>query len=204
MASRRWVAAALAASLLGAGSARGDEVRYFEKDGVTYRETRRTVEQRVPESRMEERAETVYRQRLTAETQDTTRTEWIPRTEYRWEAYRVGLWNPLARSSVAYRYVPRTHWEPRTVTTKIPVTAMRSVPETQTVRRPVAGWRTEQQEEVSLVAVRGRPTGSPLAPLDSPALARRGVYGGISRLDGQLPRYGAGTAWRASSDAIRR
>lgn len=204
MASRRWVAAALAASLLGAGSARSDEVRYFEKDGVTYREARRTVEQRVPESRMEVRAETVYRQRLTTEMQDTTRTEWIPRTEYRWEAYRVGGWNPLAGSSVAYRYVPRTHWEPRSVTTKMPVTAMRSVPETRTIRRPVAGWRTEQQEEVSLVAVRQRPLQSPLAPQDSPMLARREVYGGISRMDGQLPRYGTGTAWRASRDAIRR
>ena len=52
MASHRWVAAALAASLLGAGSAQSDEVRYFEKDGVTYCETRRMVEHRVPESRM--------------------------------------------------------------------------------------------------------------------------------------------------------
>jgi hypothetical protein len=204
MASRRWVAAALAASLLGARSAQCDEVRYFEKDGVTYCETRRIVDRRVPESRMEQRTETVYRQRLTTEMQDTTRTDWTPRTEYRWEAYWVGQWNLLARPSLAYRYVPRTHWEPRTVTVKVPVTALRSVPETQTVRRPVAGWRTEQQEEVSRVAVRGRPTGSPLAPLDSPVLARRGAIGGISRLDGHLPRYGTSTAWRASSDAIRR
>jgi len=204
MASHRWVGAALAASLLGAGSARGDEVRYFEKNGVTYCETRRTVEHRVPESRMEERTETAYRQRLTTEMQDSTRTEWTPRTEYRWEAYWVGRWNPLVRPSVAYRYVPRTHWEPRTVTVQVPVNVYRSMPETRTVRQPVARWRTEQREEVSLVAVRQRPTGSPLAPLDSPVLARRGAIGGISRLDGHLPRYGTSTAWRASTDAIRR
>lgn len=204
MASHRWVAAVLAVPLLGAGFARADEVRYFERDGVTYCETRRTVDHRVPESRMEKRSETVYRQRLTTELQDTTRTEWIPKTEYRWEAYWVGRWNPLVQPYVAYRYVPRTHWEPRSVTTQVPVSVVRSVPETRTIRRPVARWRTEQREEVSLVAVRGRPTASPLAPLDSPVLARRGAIGGISRLDGQLPRYGTSTAWRASSDVVRR
>ena len=46
MATRRLVAAVLFLSWLGAASLRAEDVRYYEQNGVTYRETRRTVEQR--------------------------------------------------------------------------------------------------------------------------------------------------------------
>ncbi len=200
MASHRLVTAALAGWLLATGLAWGDEVRYYEQDGVTYRETRRTVEQQVPASRMEERTETVYREQFTTEWQDTVRTCWSPVTEYRWEAFWVDRWNPFAQPSLAYRYVPRTYWEKRIETVQVPVSTRRLVPETRTVRRPVAGFRTVQREVVSRVAVRGpsRP-----APAETPVLAQRDQIGGISRLDTDPPRYGAATAWRASS-SIRR
>jgi len=206
-----WVASIL--SLLGLGFASADEVRYYQKDGVTYCETRRTVQERIPQSRMEERVETVYREKLTTEMHETTRLFRTPVTEYRWEAFWVRSWNPLARPYVAYRYVPRTHWETRSEVVKVPVTARRVVPETRTVRRPIAGWRIVEREVVSCVPV-GRSgvqvgaglAAQPLTPVESPALARQGEIGGISRLglDGLPPRYGTGIAWRASSETIGR
>lgn len=209
----RPLVAALVASLLGVGSVGADEVRYYQKDGVTYCETRRIVQERIPQSRMEERVETVYRDKLTTEMRQTTRMYRTPVTEYRWEAFWVRSWNPLARPCVAYRYVPRTHWETRTEAVEVPVTARRVVPETRTVRRPVAGWRTVEREVVSCVPVGGSgvPVGGSLAarprtPVEHPALARQGEVGGISRLglDGHPPRYGTGIAWRASTDTIGR
>lgn len=215
MESRPLVAALVAAllSILGSGFASADEVRYFQKDGVTYCETRRIVQERIPQSRMEERMETVYREKLTTEMRETTRLFRTPVTEYRWEAFWVRSWNPLARPYVAYRYVPRTHWETRNEVVKVPVTARRVVPETVTVRRPIAGWRSVEREVVSCVpvgssavAVGGGLPAPPLTPIEPPALARQGTIGGISRLglDDHPPRYGNGIAWRASSDAIGR
>lgn len=204
MTSRRLVAAALAASLVGVAYARADEVRYYQQGGVTYCETRRTVDQRVPQSRMEERTETVYCEQISTEMRDTTRTYWSPVTEYRWESYWVGRWNPLAEPYLAYRYVPRTHWEMRTETVKVPCLTRRLVPETRTTHRPVAGFRTVQKEVVNRVAVSQLPPGSPFVPSQTPTLAQRGEIGGISRLDDSVSRYGAGTAWRPSTGTVRR
>jgi hypothetical protein len=215
MTSRRLVAAACAASFLTvwlshAGPARADEVRYYEKNGVTWCETRRTVQERVPESRIEDQTETVYREEFTTELQETTRTRWTPVTEYRWEAFWAGRWNPFAGPYLAYRYVPRTHWEPQTETVKVPVNTRRLVPETRTVRRPVGGFRVVEREVVSRVPVGGTrvPAGTalasqPLAPVEAPAVAARPEIGGVWRMHNDPPRYGTATAWRASSDTLR-
>lgn len=213
MAIRRLVSAALFASLLGAAGPNGkaDEVRYYENNGVTWRETRRTVEDRVPVSRMEERTETVYREEYTTEMRDTTRTAWVPVTEYRWEAFWVNRWNPLAGPYVAYRQVPHTRWEQRTETVQVPVNARRLVPETRVARRAVGSFQTVQRELVSRVPVVGGGTsagaalaGGPLAPVQASSVAQRSPIGGIARLESGPPRYGSATAWRASTDAVRR
>ena len=213
MASRRLVAAALFASLLGAAapSGRADEVRYYENNGVTWRETRRTVEDRVPVSRMEERTETVYREEFTTEMRDTPRTSRIAVTEYRWEAFWVNRWNPLAQPYPAYRYVPHTRWETRTETVQVPVNTRRLVPETRVVRRPVGGFQTVKREVVSRAPVGGSRTfvggtlaAGPMTRVQAPAVAQRPEIGGISRMRSDPPRYGTATAWRASTDAVRR
>jgi hypothetical protein len=210
MPSRQLLAATLFASLLGAGSTPAEEVRYYEKNGVTWCETRRMVDQRVPESRMEERAETVYREQFGTEIRSSTRTYWTPVTEYRWESYWVGRWNLLAEPYLAYRYVPHTHWEERIEVVNVPVNVRRLVPETRTVRRPAAGFRTVRREMVSRVPVgAGRALGDgtliarstlPAAP---PAVAQRTAIGGISRMDNDPPRHGTATAWRASTRTVR-
>jgi hypothetical protein len=210
MPSRQLLAATLVGSFLGAGFAGADEVRYYEKNGVTWCETRRMVEERVPESRMEERAETVYREEFGTEMRQTTRTYWTPVTEYRWESYWVGRWNLLAEPYLAYRYVPRTHWERRVEVVDVPISVRRLVPETRTVRRPVAGFRTVRREMVSRVPVgagRALADGTLIArsaaPASPPAVAQRTEIGGISQMDNDPPRYGTATAWRASTSTMR-
>ena len=210
MPSRRLLAATLFALLLGAGFTPAEEVRYYEKSGVTWCETRRMVEERVPESRMEERAETVYREQFGTEMRPSTRTYWTPVTEYRWESYWVGRWNLLAEPYLAYRYVPRTHWEERVEVVQVPVNVRRLVPQTRTVRRPVAGFRTVRREMVSRVPVgagRALADGTLIAgstvPAAPPAVARRTEIGGISRMDNDPPRHGTATAWRASTSLTR-
>lgn len=203
MVSRQLLAAAVLASLLGPRWSLGDEVRYYEQNGVTYCETRRTVRQRVPDTRIEARPQTVYREQLATEMDQTIRTRWNPVTDYRWEAFWVGRWNPLVAPYQAYRYVPRTRWEKRTEVVEVPVTRRRVVSETRTVRTPVAAWRTVEKEVVSRVAVNSRPTPPPLVAVEAPALARRDQVGGLSRLDKDPPRYGTSTAWRPSTGTIR-
>ncbi len=208
MASRLVVAAALAGTLAGAGSLRAEEVRYYEKNGVTWCETRRTVEDRVPVSRMEERTETVYREEFTTEMRETSRTRWVPVTERRWEAFWVNRWNPLAEPYVAYRSVPHTRWEKRDETVKVPVNTRRLVPETRTVRRPVGSFQTVEREVVSRVPLGGS-RGSVERTIAArradraPAVARRSDVGGISRMENVPPRRGTATAWRPSDSPLR-
>jgi hypothetical protein len=203
MVGRGFVAAALGV-LVAVPAAWGSDVRYYEQNGVTYCETRRTVEERIPESRMVEHSQTVYREEFTTEFQESTRTYWTPVTEYRWEPYLAGRWNPFIEPYVAYRQVPHTRWEQRTEVVRVPVSTRRLVPETRTVRQPVASFRTVQRDVVNRVAVSPSPTRSPLNQVTTPALATRPTIGGISRLDKDPPRQGTSTAWRASTDTYRR
>ncbi len=204
MVNRQSAALALIISLLAGGPVRADGVRYYREGGVTYCETRRTVDERVPQSRMQERTETVYREQLVTEMQDSVRTYWTPVTEYRWEAFWVGQWNPFVEPYLAYRYVPRTHWKKRTELVKVPVTTCRLVPETSTVRRPVAGWRVVRREVISRVAVDGGASRKPRGWVETPALARREVVGGIQKLQSDPPRYGSRTVWRSAGGPVRR
>lgn len=188
---------AIAAVLfLGIGWACGDEVRYIEQGGTLYRETRRVVQRPVVETRIEETKRTVYREEVVTEMRETARTCWTPTTEYRCEPYVVNRWNPFATPAWAFRMVPRTRWDCRTETVKVPVTCRRLVPATETVRRPVTTCRMVAQEVVSRVAVRS-PTAlasSPLRPRPAPVF-RDEQIGGVARLDKDPPRH----AWRQAA-----
>jgi hypothetical protein len=191
------LAAFVAAWVWSNGSA-AEDVRYYEKDGVTYCETRRIVEERVPETRLEERSQTVYRSEPTTEMKETVRTSWNPVTEYTWEAFWVGRWNPLVQPYLAYRYVPRTRWEQKTETVQTPVTTVRVVPETKTVQCPVTTYRTVQKEVITRVAVSPRPAGNLPQGNQAPMLAQRQQVGGVRRLDNDPPRYGTAGNWHSA------
>jgi len=175
-----------------------EQVRYYEKDGVTYCETRRAVDQRVPETRLETRTETVYRTQTVTQNQEVLRVYWTPVTEYRCEAYWVNRWNPFAEPYLGYRYVPRTRWEQKSEMVKVPVTVCQMVPETRTVQVPVTSYRTVQRDVVSQAPITRNPNPSLTAARSAPVVARQQQVGGIRRLDNDPPRYGYCSGWRAA------
>lgn len=194
---RQFAFSALAVSLLGLQSASAEQVRYYAENGVTYRETRRTVSQRVPEVAYREEARTVYREEVCSENRQMQRVCWQPVTQWKLESNWVNRWNPLAQPYIEHRYVPETRLEPKAETVCVPVQSRRLVPQTQTVRVPVTTYRTVDREIVSRCVVGALPGPAPEAspslspsPLNpwgtSPNAALQ--YGGIARLDDRIPR----------------
>jgi hypothetical protein len=221
MLTRQLLAVAVFTALTGSSIASAEEVRYYEKDGVTYRETRQVLQRRIPEVTYTEQAQTVYRDQCITETKDTVRTVLTPVTEYRVQPRLVGRWNPFVQPYFVYENVPTVRWESRTEVVPIQTASRQLVPETRTVRTPVTTWRTVEEEVISRVAVSATPsttsalassssssTGAtlagPLVPVKIPASARGDSIGGLSRLDNDPPRQGSSTAWRSGDDQMRR
>ena len=187
-------------ALLATPLAAAENVRYFEKDGVTYREVRRTAKRPVVETRYEDRDRTVYREKVTQETRPVTRKYLNPVTRYSWQPKVHGTWNPFAPTHVAYHWVPTTQWEETVVESKQTVTHRQYVPETRTVQVPVRSTRMIEDEVITRTVVNDRG----IAPLGgrNTAVARRGGVGGISRLENDPPR--TSSDWRSASGTIRR
>ena len=182
---------ASAATLFGAES----EVRFYQQDGVTYRETRAVVRRPVSQTRVEQREQTVYRPRYSTDMRHTTQSVYTPVTQFYWEARWHGWWNPFQEPYVAYHAVPYTSWQARQQSVRVPVTGRELVPEKQTVRVPVTTLRFVEKEEVSRVAIRPRPASPPRTVRQT----RDGPIGGIARLEGDPPRYGTAVGagpWR--------
>ena len=168
--SRR-VGNAGAGSRLAAASLLADDVRYFEKDGVTYRETRQVeVRRPVVETKIEARDCTVYRDKFTTEVQDTPRSIPVAITEYHWVPVWHRPWNPFAAPYLTYQMAPQTRWETRNDTVKTSVTRRQVVPEKITQQVPVTSQRFVEDEIISRVAVSTRPAGTtPPAAVAAPA-----------------------------------
>ena len=175
-----------------AASSFGDGVRYYEENGVTYRETRQTVQRPVWVTRYEQRQQTVYQPRVTTELRDSYRTYQVPITEYRWETRWHGRWNPFVRPYTTQEMVPVTRFECRTEATKVPVARTEWVPETRVVQVPVVTQQIVSDEVVRRVVVSVAP----------PKLGPSNV-GGVARLESDPPRQGTGWQARAGT-TIRR
>jgi len=203
--------------------AAADEVRYFEKDGITYRETKQVVRQPVTETRLESRENTVYREQLTTDMRETQRNYATPVTEYQWVPYMERGWNLFNPPHLTYRLVPQTRWETRTETVRFPVTRRDYVPEKRTVQVPVTTQRLAENVIISQIAVGARPAGlspsgaapvaanpDPFAKPLSPEVARRDQVGGVSKLESDPPRASSSTTgssnsdWRAADPGVRR
>lgn len=211
----RWI---IVVAFLGAVigfDARASDVRYYEQNGITYRETRQVVQRPVYQTEMRPTTQTVYRQEQVTEMRETTRTWWSPVTEQVCEAVWMGRWNPFVQPYIVYRPTTRTRWETRTETVQAPVTLSRWVPQTQTTEMAVTVQRMVPEEIVSRVAVgnSGIPTPAPtivasptrsgaLAPVPLPTPATTPL-GGVARLDNDPPRRGTNTAWRPSTPSAR-
>jgi hypothetical protein len=203
--SQRWFVGLGIVSFLFTAVVTAEEIRFYEKDGVTYRETRRTTMRPVSETRYEDRKKTVYRHELISETRPSYRTYNTPVTEYQLRSYWVGRWNPFVQPSVGYRYVPCTRWETHTQVVDVPVLRSEWVADTRTVKVPVTTRRMVEEEVITRVVV------SPSTSSDtryarsdgaSVSVARRDRIGG-TRLENDPPRAST-SGWRAASDTIRR
>jgi hypothetical protein len=154
------------AVLAATGQLRAADVRYYAENGITYRETRYTVQHPVTETVLVDQARTVYREKVATTLQDSVRTVQVPVTEYRSETFMVNRWNPFATPYMAQRLVPVTRMETRTETSKVPVGTRQLVPETTTVKVPVVRTRMVNEEITSRIAVAGPPpaASSPTSP----------------------------------------
>lgn len=165
------------------------EVRYVNRDGITYRETVERVKKPVSETTYQTYNETVYKERYTTKVQESQRTYLAPVTEYQWEAYTPVTLNIFAPPRVAYRWVPRTRWETRSETVRTPVTRRDLVPEERTVSRPQTSLRMVEEERITRIAIADPPSGQPAANV-----ASREVIGGVSNLQNDPPRSGTSFA----------
>jgi hypothetical protein len=157
----RIVAVALLSSLASLSGAWADDVTYFEKDGVTYRETRRKVTRPVTELQYQDRPQTVLRDQVNYGTQNMIRTYQVPVTEYQPVTRMVGRWNPFIRQPYyEQRQVPVTRWETRSDTVQVPVSTRQTVADTVTAKVPVYSTRVVEDEIISRVAVGTRPNTS--------------------------------------------
>lgn len=187
--------------LLLAATAVAEDVRYVTENGVTYRETRERILRPLTETRYEERQQTVYREQYVTEVRETSRPVPVAITEYRWEAYWEGRWNPFRQPTLAYRLVPYTRWEVRNEVVREPVTRRDLVPETRVTRVPITTRRMVEEEVIRRVAVDSAPPGtstvarSPGEHAPTERTVRREPIGGVARLDNDPPRESS-SDWR--------
>ena len=101
-------------SIFSLSSAAGDQVRYYQENGITYCETRRTVQRPVCETTMQQSTRTVYKEQYYTDTKDVTRVYWCPVTTYRADTYWIGRWNPFVEPYLETQWAPQTCWQQRT------------------------------------------------------------------------------------------
>ena len=205
------ILAALASGVAGP-ALRADDVRVYDNNGVTYRETRQTVRHPITETHLETRESTVYQNQVTTEMRAVPRTYPVAITEYHWTPVYRRTWNLLAPPVLTYELVPQTRWETRSDTMQVPYTRSDLVPQKVTQQVPVTTQRMVESQYVSTVAVGVSTAGAGYAnsapgstgPSAAASVAdRSGAIGGIHQLDSDPPR--AGASWRPAPDAtIRR
>ncbi|MCA9246962.1 MAG: hypothetical protein KDA42_07605 [Planctomycetales bacterium] len=184
MKKRNFLAALALLSLLSPSMLSADEVRYFEQDGLTYKETRRLVQRPVNEIQYEQREQTVYREQLHTDLVETSRTYHHPVTEYRWVTVLKGRWNPLVQPYFTQQLMPVQTWQPREHIIRTPVQRRELIPETRTVQVPVSKQRVAQEEMISRVVV------GPASGASSVAGVANGStpVGGVARMENDPPR----------------
>lgn len=166
----------------------GDDVRdVTDANGQTWREVHRTVRHPQTETQCVDQQQTYYQEKCDVQLYDTYRTYTAPVTEYRWESYWVGRFNPFVQPYLAQRLVPRTHWETRSEIVKVPVTQRNLVPVTRTVRVPVT---TEKSVDYDVVVSRQlvNPQGSALANNAAGGNSSSLAVGGVQQLNGDRPK----------------
>jgi hypothetical protein len=170
--------------LLAAPVAADDVREVTDSSGQTWRETHRTVRHPVTETQCVDQQQTYYQEKCDVALCDSYRTYSTPVTEYRWESYWVGRFNPFVQPYLAHRLVPRTHWEMRTEVVKVPVAQRSLVPVTRTVRVPIT---TERSVDYDVTVSRHLVTPQTTALAASQPSGQSVAVGGIKNLDTNRP-----------------
>jgi hypothetical protein len=198
----------IVASIFSLSSAAGDQLRYYQENGITYCETRRTVQHPVCETQMQQTTRTVYKEQYYTETKDVVQVSWRPVTTYRAETHWVGILNPFVEPALETQWIPQTSWQQQSQVVKMPVTCRKLVSEVQQVQVPVTTQKIVSQEVVSRVAVGGPVPRVVPQSIATPTQSFVGIpgsinsgekIGGIARLNQDPPRYGVGTTGKALS-----
>lgn len=167
-------------------SVEADEERLVtDSNGQTWREVHRTVRHPQTQTQCIDQQQTYYQEKCDVTMYDTYRTYQTPVTEYRWESYWVGRFNPFVQPYLAQRLVPRTHWETRTEVVKVPVTQRSLVPVVRTVKVPIT---TETPVDYDVV-VHKQLVGSQTSALAANQGTGQSVaVGGVQQLDSNRPK----------------
>jgi hypothetical protein len=208
------VGAMLAFSLFAAPSARAQNVRYEDVNGIRYKVTQQEVS--VPETTLQPQQKTVYRQQLTTNSYQSQSLVTVPTTQYRLVSRLRGRWNPFVTPYWTHHYQPVTTWSQQIATVEVPVSRLAWVPETRTVQAPVTTYRPGTNE--TRVAIGTAPSNSAanqqyasntspsatVAALPRSSAAPSGNFGG-SRLDSDPPRQASTVqGWQPLGDRDRR
>ena len=193
---RIWPLTLVLALIGGASLAMAQAPHYIQKNGVTYVESRQVVQRQVPVTRMEQREQTVYSQRVATETQESTRTFYTPVTEYQCQPRMHGRWNPFIQPYYTYHYVPVRRWQSQQEIVRTPVTRTTLVPEKRIVQVPVTRYELAETEYVTRTPVS---SGVPRTIVSGGQPPLSGV-GGVARLESDPPR----TGWRPATGSVRR
>ena len=168
-----------------AAPAAADDVRdVTDSNGQTWREVHRTVRHPQTETQCMDQQHTYYQEKCDVALCDSYRTYSTPVTEYRWESYWVGRFNPFVQPYLAHRLVPRTHWEMRTEVVKVPVAQRSLVPVTRTVRVPIT---TERSVDYDVVVSRHLVTPQTTAVAANQPSGQSVAVGGVQNLDQNRP-----------------
>jgi hypothetical protein len=208
MARPIFAATCLALLMLSAAPLLADDVRYYDENGITYRETVQTTQRAVPQTTMQPQDKIQYRQRYTTELQDAQRTYQVPITENVWKPEIHRSWNPFEKPYVAYRLVQQTRYETRSEIVKVPVAKSEVVPEKITTQVPVTTHRIANEEVRTRVAVGHSGTGTAVAgTTNSGSIATMASsggtsVGGVSQMGDGLPKQSPG--WTDADATSRR
>jgi len=184
--------------LLTATPVLAQEARFYEQDGQTWRESRRTVSRPIREVDYAPQSETVYETRYRTEMQSFSRPVYVPTTQYQWVPRWHGRWRIFQGPHLAYHLVPQTVWSVQRNDYQLPTTRVESVPITRTVQVPRTELKFVEKEEVTRV-----PVGPPRTIASRPVTdeySSGAIYGGVARLEGDPPRRGpvfSSDGWRA-------
>ena len=135
-----------------------ETVRYYEKDGLMYREKTIKIQHPVQEMNYKEVTETVNRDRYYTELKPYVRNSYVPVTTYAWHPEYVGKWNPFEQPHVAYRPVPKVSWSVQPQTIQVPVTRRVTTPEKRIRKVPQTSLKYVEREYVQTIPVGPAPT----------------------------------------------